>query len=159
MASKKQEGVKIVAHNRKARHDYFIEDTMEAGLVLAGTEVKSIRQGKVNLRDSYVVIREGEVYVQGMHISPFEQGNRYNQDPMRTRKLLLNKSEIRRLIGAVGQDGMALIPLELYLKAGLVKMRLALAKGKKLHDKRHSLADRDAKRQIERAFRSRAKEA
>ena len=94
-----------------------------------------------------------------MHISPFEQGNRYNQDPMRTRKLLLNKSEIRRLIGAVGQDGLALIPLELYLKAGLVKMRLALAKGKKLHDKRHSLADRDAKRQIERAFRSRAKEA
>ncbi|MGI6005770.1 MAG: SsrA-binding protein SmpB [Christensenellales bacterium] len=153
MASTQKKSVKVLAQNKKARHDYFIEETFEAGLSLAGTEVKSIRQGKVSLRESFVVIRDGEAFVQGMHVTPFEQGNRFNQDPIRTRKLLLNKREIRRLAGVVSQEGLTLIPLDLYLKNGLVKMTLAVAKGKKLYDKRHSLAEKDAQRQIERSFR------
>lgn len=146
-------GVKIISQNKKAWHDYFIEEKYEAGLVLCGTEVKSIRLGKVNLKDCYAAIREGEVFVYGMHISPYEKGNIYNVDPLRVRKLLLNKREILKLISSVKQDGYSLIPLQLYLKNGLIKMELGVAKGKKLYDKRQSIAERDAKREIERETR------
>lgn len=141
---------RIVARNKKARHDYFIEETYEAGLVLKGTEVKSIRQGKVNLKDSYAAIENGEIYVQAMNISPYEQGNIYNTDPMRKRKLLLNKREIRKLIGLVNQKGYSLIPLSLYLKNGKVKMELAVALGKKKYDKRQDIAKKDAQRRMQR---------
>ena len=140
----------MLAENRKARHEYFIEDTYECGLALVGTEVKSIRAGKVNLRDSYAQVKNGEAFIIGMHISPYEQGNIFNRDPFRQRKLLLHKSEIRRLLKLSQADGYSLIPLKLYLKDGLVKMELAVAKGKKLYDKRHSIAERDAKRDMER---------
>lgn len=150
-----KEVMKVIANNKKARHDYFIEETYEAGIELAGTEVKSIRQGKVNLKDSYASIKEGEVFVHQMHISPYEKGNIYNKDPLRVRKLLLHKSEIRKLIGYTQQQGYALIPLKLYLKKGLVKVELAVAKGKKLYDKRQDLAKRDAKREMEKAFKER----
>ena len=153
MASSRTLGVKVLAKNRKARHDFFIAETLEAGLSLVGTEVKSIRQGKVSLKESYIVIKGGEAFVQSMHITPFEQGNRFNADPLRVRKLLLNKREIRHLVGVSAQQGMTLIPLDLYLKNGLVKMTLGVAKGKKLYDKRHSLQERDMQRQIERTFR------
>jgi len=141
---------RIVARNKKARHDYFIEETYEAGLVLKGTEVKSIRQGKVNLKDRYAAIENGEIYVQAMNISPYEQGNIYNTDPMRKRKLLLNKREIRKLIGLVNQKGYSLIPLSLYLLNGKVKMELALAIGKKKYDKRQDIAKKDAQRRMQR---------
>ncbi|RBP41613.1 SsrA-binding protein SmpB [Garciella nitratireducens] len=147
--------IKIIANNKKARHDYFIEETYEAGIALSGTEVKSIRQGKVNLKDSYASIKEGEVFIHQMHISPYEKGNIYNKDPLRIRKLLLHKSEIRKLIGYTQQQGYALIPLRLYLKGGLVKVELAVAKGKKLYDKRQDLAKRDAQRAMEKAFKER----
>ena len=155
MAKAKTEGIKTVAQNRKARHDYFIEQTYEAGIALVGTEVKSIRQGKVNLRDSYIVIKNGEAILQGMHVTPYEQGNRFNHEPMRNRVLLLHKREIRRLEIATSREGMTLIPLDLYLKKGLVKVTVAVAKGKKLYDKRSSEAERDAKRQMDRALRNR----
>lgn len=145
--------IKIIAQNKKARHDYFIEETYEAGIVLKGTEVKSIRQGKVNLKDSYAAIQNGEVYVYNMHISPYEKGNIYNVDPVRSRKLLLNRREINRLIGYTQQKGLTLVPLKLYFKKGLVKMELAVARGKKLHDKRADIAKRHAEREIERSFR------
>ncbi len=148
---------KIVAQNKKARHDYFIEDTFEAGIVLTGTEVKSIRQGKVNLKDSFARVRDGEVYLINMHISPYEQGNRFNTDPTRTRKLLMHKREINRLIGQTKEQGYALVPLSLYFKHGFVKVELALAKGKKLYDKRETLKEKEAKRDVERAFRDRQK--
>ena len=144
-----KKGRRSVAENRKARHDYFIEDTYEAGLALVGTEVKSIRAGKVNIKDSYVKIKNGEALVVGMHVSPYEQGNIFNRDPFRERKLLLHKREIAKLKSLSEADGYSLIPLSLYLKDGLVKMELAVAKGKKLYDKRHDIAERDAKRQIE----------
>ena len=144
-----KKGVKNISENRKARHDYFIEDTYEAGLALVGTEVKSIRLGKVNIKDSYVKIKNGEAIVVGMHISPYEQGNIFNRDPFRERKLLLHKREIAKLKTLSEADGYSLIPLNLYLRDGLVKMELAVAKGKKLYDKRHDIAERDAKRQIE----------
>ncbi len=147
--------MKVIANNKKARHDYFIEETYEVGIELSGTEVKSIRQGKVNLKDSYASIKEGEVFVHQMHISPYEKGNIYNKDPLRVRRLLLHKSEIRKLIGYTQQQGYALIPLKLYLKKGLVKVELAVAKGKKLYDKRQDLAKRDAKREMEKAFKER----
>ncbi len=147
-------GVKIVAQNKKARHDYFIEETYETGIELVGTEVKSIRLGQVNLRDSYAQIVNGEVWVHHMHVSPYEKGNIFNRDPLRQRRLLLHKNEIRKLIGAVQQQGYALIPLQLYLSHGLVKMELGLARGKKNYDKRQDIAKRDAKRDIERAFRN-----
>lgn len=153
-----KDAIKIVANNKKARFDYFIEEAYEAGIELAGTEVKSIRQGKVNLRESYAAIRGGEVFVFQMHISPYEMGNIYNKDPLRVRKLLLHKSEIRKLIGYTQQQGYALIPLKMYLKRGLVKVTLAVAKGKKLYDKRQDLAKKDAKREVERAFKERNKE-
>ncbi len=155
MAKAKTDGIKVVAQNRKARHDYFIEQTYEAGIALVGTEVKSIRQGKVNLRDSYIVIKNGEAILQGVHITPYEQGNRFNHDPMRNRVLLLHKKEINRLDIATSREGMTLIPLDFYLKKGLVKVTVAVAKGKKLYDKRSSEAARDAKRQMDRALRDR----
>lgn len=155
MAKAEPSGVKVVAQNRKARHDFFIEETYEAGIALVGTEVKSIRQGKVNLRDSFIQIKNGEAILQGMHITPYEQGNRFNHDPMRARTLLLHKREIGKLDVAVSREGMTLIPLELYLKKGRVKVLVAVAKGKKLYDKRHSEAERDAKRQMDRALRDR----
>lgn len=147
------EGIKVIAQNKKARHDYFIEQTMEAGIVLSGTEVKSIRQGKVNMKDSYATIEKGEVIINGMHISPYEQGNIYNKDPMRDRKLLLHRSEINRLIGITQQKGMSLVPLQLYFKRGKVKVELGIAKGKKLYDKREDIAERDAKREIDRKLK------
>ena len=155
MAKAESSGVKVVAQNRKARHDFFIEETYEAGIALVGTEVKSIRQGKVNLRDSFIQIKNGEAILQGMHITPYEQGNRFNHDPLRARTLLLHKREIGKLDVAVSREGMTLIPLELYLKKGRVKVLVAVAKGKKLYDKRHSEAERDAKRQMDRALRDR----
>ncbi|HOB20781.1 MAG TPA: SsrA-binding protein SmpB [Candidatus Atribacteria bacterium] len=151
------EGRKIVAQNKKARHDYFIEETYEAGIVLTGTEVKSIRQGKVNLKDSYADIKHGEVHVHNMHISPYEKGNIFNRDPLRSRKLLLHKREINKLIGYTQQKGYSLVPLQLYLTRGLVKVELAVAKGKKLYDKREDIARRDAKREMERAFKERGR--
>jgi SsrA-binding protein len=147
------EDIKIVAQNKKARHDYFIDQTMEAGIVLSGTEVKSIRQGKVNLKDSYATIEGGEVIINGMHISPYEQGNIFNKDPLRDRKLLLHKSEINRLIGYTQQKGMTLVPLQLYFKRGKVKLELGIGKGKKLYDKRDDIAERDAKREIDRRIK------
>lgn len=148
---------KVVAQNKKARHDYFIEDTFEAGIVLSGTEVKSIRQGKANLKDSFARIKDGEVFLINMHVSPYEQGNRFNLDPTRTRKLLLHKQEINRLLGKTKEQGYALVPLSLYLKNGFVKVELALAKGKKLYDKREALKEKEAQRDVERAFRDRQK--
>lgn len=143
-----KEQIKVVAQNKKARHDYFVEQTFEAGIVLSGTEVKSIRLGKVNLKDSYATIENGEVYINGMHISPYEQGNIYNKDPERKRKLLLHRFEINKLIGYTQQKGLTLIPLQVYFKRGKVKIELAVAKGKKLYDKRRDIAKRDAQREI-----------
>lgn len=149
-----QKGVRRVAENRKARHEYFIEDTYECGIALAGTEVKSIRAGKVNLKDSYAQAKNGEIFIVGMHISPYEQGNIFNRDPFRRRKLLLHKHEILKLQSLSQADGYSLIPLQLYLKDGLVKMELAVAKGKKLYDKRSDMAERDAKRDMERRMKN-----
>jgi len=152
-----KDGIKVIAQNKKARHDYYIEDTYEAGIVLTGTEIKSIRLGRVNLRDSYAGIRDGEVYLYNMHISPYEQGNRFNHEPLRTRKLLLHREEIRKLIGLTKQQGYTLVPLRLYLKGGLCKVEIGLAKGKKIYDKRETLKQKDAKREVERALRERMK--
>ena len=152
-----QQGIKSVAQNRKAYHDYFVEEKYECGIALFGTEVKSIRQGKVNLKESWAQVRKGEVWVEGMHISPYEQGNIYNRDPLRAKKLLLHKSEIRKLDGLVMRQGFTLIPLEMYLKDGKVKVQLGLCKGKQLHDKRDSLARKDSDREIQRALRQKQK--
>ncbi|NLY32300.1 MAG: SsrA-binding protein SmpB [Firmicutes bacterium] len=149
------DAIQVIAENRKARHEYYIEDVIEAGIVLQGTEVKSVRGRRVNLKDSYAKVENNEVFLYGMHISPYEQGNRFNHDPLRVRKLLLNRSEIRRLIGITREKGMALIPLRLYFRRGLVKVELAVSRGKKLYDKRQDLAERSAQRDIERAFRER----
>lgn len=148
-----RKGKKIIAQNKKAFHDYFIEDTFEAGLVLSGTEVKSLRLGRVNLKDSHAAVHKGELFIYGMHISPYEQGNIFNKDPLRTRKLLMHRREIDKLYGLVKQEGYALIPLSLYFKDGRVKLELALAKGKKLYDKREDAAKKDARRDIERALK------
>jgi SsrA-binding protein len=147
--------IKVLAQNKKARHEYFILETIEAGIELCGTEVKSIRQGKVNMTDSYASITDGEVWIKQMNISPFEQGNIFNRDPLRERKLLLHKKEILKLSGQLQQQGYALIPLSIYLKGSLVKVSLAFAKGKKLYDKRDDIAKRDAKRNIDRALKER----
>lgn len=144
----KKGGTKILASNRKARHDYFIEDTIETGIVLKGTEVKSVRQGKLNLKDSYASVDNGEVYLNNMHISPYEQGNIYNVDPVRKRKLLLHKREIRRLNQQIMLKGLTLIPLSVYLKEGKVKVELAIARGKKIYDKREDIAKKDAERRM-----------
>nr|MDD6336281.1 SsrA-binding protein SmpB [bacterium] len=150
-----QEGIKVLAVNRKARHDYFIEDSYECGIALVGTEVKSIRLGRANLRDCYAAVQNGEVFVHHLHISPYEKGNVFNRDALRTRKLLLHKAEIRKLIGYTQQKGLTLIPLSLYLKRGRVKLELGVARGKKLYDKRQDIAKRDAQREAERELRER----
>jgi SsrA-binding protein len=155
MPRAEQPSVETVARNRRARHEYHILDTWEAGLVLTGTEVKSLRQGKANLADSYAVVNDGEIFLINLHISPYEQGNQFNHEPTRTRKLLLHRKEIRRLIGAVERQGLTLIPLDLYFKRGVAKVTLAMAKGKKLHDKRADARRRDDEREIARAVRSR----
>lgn len=144
----KKKGIKSLATNRKARYEYFIEDTVEAGIVLTGTEVKSMRQGKVNIKESYASIENGEVFISGMHISPYEQGNIQNVDPIRKRKLLLHKREIRKLMVATTQKGYTLVPLSVYLKDSIIKVELATAKGKKLYDKREDIAKKDAKRRM-----------
>ena len=146
---------KIVANNKKARHDFFIESVYEAGLELTGTEIKSIRAGGVNLKDSFAKVQNGEVFVYNMHISPYEHGNRYNSDPLRPKKLLLHKKEIRKLDQSVALEGLTLIPLDVYLLKGKAKLSLAVAKGKKLYDKREDIASRDAKRSMDRKMKER----
>ena len=148
---------KQLAQNKKAYHDYFIEETFEAGIVLQGTEIKSIRASKVNLKDSFARIQNGELYLHNMHVSPYEQGNRFNHDPLRTRKLLLHKKEINRLIGETKETGYTIVPLKMYLKNGFAKVLIGLGKGKKQYDKRNDLKKKEAKREIERAFRDRQK--
>ena len=150
-----QKGVKVIAQNRRARHDYFVLETWEAGLELKGTEVKSIRLGRCNLKDSYGMVRNGEMFVEGMHISPYEKGSYFNTDPMRPKRLLMHKQEIRKAHQQVMQQGLALVPLSVYLKDGRMKLELALCKGKKLYDKRDDMAKRDAKRDIERSMKER----
>ena len=151
-----QQGIKIAAENRKARHDYAIHETFEAGIELVGTEVKALRAGKANLKDAYAqVTKTAEVYVYNLHISPYEQGNQFNHEPLRPRRLLLHRAEIRRLIGKVKEKGYALIPLKLYFTHGMVKMELALATGKKLYDKRQTMAEKDAKREMDRTLKER----
>ncbi len=147
------DSIKLISQNKKAWHDFFIEETYECGISLAGTEVKSLREGKVNLKDSYASIDNGEVYVKGMHISPYEKGNIFNKDPLRDRKLLMHKYEIRKLIGSVKEKGYSLIPTKLYFKNSRVKIEIALARGKKLYDKRNDIAGRDAKRDIARKIK------
>ena len=149
------EAVKQVARNQKAYHDYFIEEKFEAGIELAGTEVKSIRMGNVNLKDSFCLIKDGQLSVLGMHISPYEKGNIFNKDPRRPRRLLMHKREIMRLFARIKQDGYSLIPLSVYFTGPRVKLSLGLARGKKLYDKRESAAKRDAKREMDRAMKSR----
>lgn len=148
-----QDSIKTISQNKKARHEYFIIETIEAGIELFGTEVKSVRLGKVNLNDAYASVNSGEVFIKGMNISPYEHGNIFNRDPLRERRLLLHKAQIRKLIGQLQQQGYSLIPLSVYLKGSLVKVSLALAKGKKLYDKRNDLAERTSKRNMDRAFK------
>ena len=145
--------MKTIAQNKKARHDYFVEETYEAGIELCGTEVKSLRAGRVNLKDSWCSIVYGEIFVNGMHISPYEQGNIFNRDPMRVRRLLMHKKEILKLYGTVKQTGYSLIPISLYFKDSKVKLQVGLCKGKKLYDKRADMAERSAKRDMERAIK------
>ena len=147
---------KLVANNKKARHDYFIEQVYEAGIVLTGTEIKSVRQGKVSIKESYAKIENGEVFIYGMNISPYEQGNRFNVDPLRTRKLLLHKREIQKLIGFTTMKGLTVVPLKMYINEdGRAKVELAVARGKKNYDKRESIAKRDAARDIDRKMKQR----
>ena len=148
-------GIKIAAQNRKAHHDYFVEDRMEAGIELFGTEVKSIRQGTLNLKDSFAVAKDGEVYVHHMHISPYEQGNIFNKDPDRPKRLLLHKREIMKLSQLQQREGLALIPLSVYFKNSRVKVELGVCRGKKNYDKRQSMAEKDAKREMDRAMKER----
>ena len=151
--AEKEKG-KIIAQNKKAYHDYFVVERYEAGIALFGTEVKSVRGGRVNLKDSYCSFREGELFVLGFHISPYEQGNRFNSDPLREKKLLLHKQELRKLFGLLTREGYTLIPLSLYFSRGRVKMELGLCKGKKLYDKRETIAKNQADREIERAVKN-----
>ncbi len=150
-----KKGVKIAAQNRKAHHDYYVEEKYEAGIELAGTEVKSVRAGTLNLKDSYCTVKEGELFVHGMHISPYEKGNIYNKDPVRPRRLLMHKREIRKLHALVKQDGYTLVPLSVYFKDSRVKVEVGLCKGKKNYDKRAAMAQRDTKREIDRAMKAR----
>ena len=154
MAKAKAQG-KMIANNKKAYHDYFILDTYEAGIALAGTEVKSLRMGKCSIKESFIRIEDGEVFIYGMHISPYEKGNIFNKDPLRVRKLLLHKSEINKLIGKTKEKGMAIVPLKEYFSKSLVKVEIGLAKGKKLYDKRDDIAKKDQKREAEREFKIR----
>ncbi len=144
---------KVIAQNKKANHDYFIEKTFEAGMVLQGTEIKSIRAGRVQLKDSFVLVRNGEAWIHNMHISPYEQGNRFNHDPLRVRKLLLHKKEIAELAGAVKRDGYTIVPLKIYIKDGYAKLLIGLGKGKKKYDKRADERKKEAKREMERALK------
>ena len=148
-----QKGIKLVAQNKKAYHEYFVEETYECGLCLKGTEVKSMRQGRVNLKESFCMISNAEIFAEGMHISPYEQGSVFNTDPLRPKKLLMHKSEIRKLSGLVSRQGYTLIPLKVYLKDGRMKLELGLCRGKQLHDKRDTAARKDAQREMERALR------
>ncbi len=155
---KKNKGIQPVVENRKARHEYHIEETYEAGLALVGTEVKSLRMGKGNLQDAYAVVKAGEVWVNNFHISPYEQGNQFNHEPKRPKKLLLHKAEIRRLLALQKEKGYTLIPLKIFFKHGLAKMDLAVAVGKKLYDKRQDIAERDSKRYLERALKNKGRD-
>ena len=151
----KNSGIKIIAQNKKAYHDYFVLEKLEAGIELFGTEVKSIRQGKINLKDSWCFVKDGEMFVNGMHISPYEQGNIFNRDPLRTKRLLLHKKEIRRFYAQVKQEGLAIVPLSVYFKMGRAKVEIGLCKGKKLYDKRDDASRRDAKREMDRTLKER----
>lgn len=155
MAVRGGEQVKVIAVNRRATHDYHIDDRVEAGLVLTGTEIKSIREGRINLREGYARIENGEAWLMSVHIAPYEHGNRYNHEPLRDRKLLLHRDEIDTLAGRVRQRGYTLVPLQVYLKHGKAKIELGLARGKREYDKRHAIAEREAQREIERALRDR----
>jgi SsrA-binding protein len=154
----RERGIKPVASNRKAYHDYFIEETVEAGIALVGTEVKSLRGGRITLRDSYAEFRSGELYLVGVHISPYEQGNVWNHDPMRVRKLLLHRREIERLEARVNERGYSVVPTKVYFKDGRAKIELGLARGKKLYDKRADMAERDARRDMERSLKERSQD-
>ena len=155
MAKAKAQG-KMIANNKKAYHDYFILDTYEAGIALAGTEVKSLRMGKCSIKESFIRIEDGEVFIYGMHISPYEKGNIFNKDPLRVRKLLLHKAEINKMLGKTKEKGMSIVPLKVYFKGSLVKVEIGLAKGKKLYDKRQDIAKKDQKREAERDFKVRS---
>ena len=149
----KKKGMKLIANNKKAFHDYFIEDTYEAGIALAGTEVKSLRMGKCSIKESFIRVENGEVYIYGMHISPYEKGNIFNKDPLRVRKLLLHKYEIMKLNGKIAEKGYTLMPLQVYFKGSLVKVQVGLARGKKLYDKRADIAKKDQRRELEKDFK------
>ena len=149
---------RTIAQNRKAYHDYFVEESMEAGIELCGTEVKALRQGKANLKDAWCGVQGGELWIHGLHISPYEQGNIFNRDPVRKRRLLMHKREITRLLSMAKEDGMALIPLSLYFKGSRVKVQVGICKGKKLYDKRDAMAARDAKRDVDRAMKERGRD-
>lgn len=149
----KKDNIKLIANNKKARFDYFIEDTFEAGISLAGTEVKSMRMGKCSIKESFVRIENGEVFIYGMHISPYEKGNIFNRDPLRVRKLLMHKYEINKLTGKIAQQGYTIVPLRVYLKGSLVKVEIGLARGKKLYDKRQDIAKKDMRREAEKEFK------
>ena len=150
-----KESIKLVANNKKAYFDYFIEDKYEAGVALHGTEVKSIRMGKCSIKESYIKIEDGEVFIYGMHVSPYEKGNIFNKDPMRVKKLLMHKYEINKIAGKLQQKGLTLVPLQVYLKGGLVKIEVGVARGKKLYEKRHDIAKKDIKREAEKEFKIR----
>lgn len=155
MAKAAKENVKLVANNKKAYHDYFIEEKYEAGISLAGTEVKSLRQGKCSIKESFIRIEKGEVYIYGMHISPYEKGNIFNKDPLRVRKLLLHKCEINKMAGKIAEKGYTLVPLQVYFSGSLVKVEIGLAKGKKLYDKRQDIAKKDQCREAQKEFKIR----
>ena len=149
----KKTGIRLIANNKKAFHDYFIEDTYEAGIALAGTEVKSLRSGKCSIKESFIRVENGEVYIYGMHISPYEKGNIFNKDPLRIRKLLLHRHEVNKILGEVSQKGYTLVPLQVYLKGSLVKVQVGLGRGKKLYDKRDTIAKKDQRREAEKDFK------
>ena len=149
----KKKGMKLIANNKKAFHDYFIEDTYEAGIALAGTEVKSLRMGKCSIKESFIRVENGEVYIYGMHISPYEKGNIFNKDPLRVRKLLMHKAEIMKLTGKVAEKGYTLMPLQVYFRDGRAKIEIGLCRGKKMYDKRQDIAKKDARRDTEREFK------
>lgn len=150
-----KDSIKLIANNKKAYHDYFIEETYEAGIALHGTEVKSLRMGKCSIKESFVRIEKGEVFIYGMHVSPYEKGNIFNRDPMRVKKLLLHKGEINKLVGKIAEKGFTLVPLKVYFKGSLVKVEIGLAKGKKLYDKRADIAKKDMRREAEKEFKVR----
>lgn len=151
--AKEKSGIKLIANNKKAYFDYFIEDKFEAGIALSGTEIKSLRTGKCSIKEAFVRIERGEVFIYGMHISPYEKGNIFNKDPLRTRKLLLHKQEINKLAGKIAEQGYTIAPLQVYLKDSLVKVEIGLAKGKKLYDKRQDIAKKDQRREAEKEFK------